>query len=117
MTITPDILQQLLPKPPRLLPDGSGYDWREFDRWMQKIYLLLGPPKDDQLYNITTAGGQTEVEHIEDDFITDQSLEIQVLRKLVEQLNNEVNMIPNYQQEILNLRNQVNDTMVEIGVA
>ena len=116
MTTSSDILQQLLPKPPRLLPDGSGYDWREFNRWMQNIYNLLGPPQNDSAVNITTVP-TNGIEHVEDDFLTDQSFEIQMLRKLVEQLSNEVYMIPNYQQEILNLKNQVNDTMVEIGVA
>jgi hypothetical protein len=48
---TPD--KTLLSRPPRLKADGSGYDWREFDRYLQKIYsmlrLVLGA---DKSYNI-----------------------------------------------------------------
>jgi hypothetical protein len=32
-----------LQKPPRLKSLEDGYDWREFDKYLQKIYLLLGP--------------------------------------------------------------------------
>lgn len=32
---------QALPRVPKLKSDQSGYDWREFDRWLQQIYRLL----------------------------------------------------------------------------
>ncbi len=54
MSVLEATTKQLLPKPPRLLPDGSGYDWREIDRWFQKIYLLLGAPSNPDAFNITT---------------------------------------------------------------
>jgi hypothetical protein len=43
---------QLLPKPPRLLSVEAGYDWRDVDRWFQKIWRLLGPGVDSSAYNI-----------------------------------------------------------------
>jgi hypothetical protein len=33
-----------LQRPPRLKADGTGYDWREFDRYLQKTSALLGEP-------------------------------------------------------------------------
>lgn len=35
---------QAIPKPPRLIdPSAAGpYDWREFDRFLQRLYALLG---------------------------------------------------------------------------
>lgn len=38
------INKQALPKPPRLLdPHAAGaYDWKEFDRFLQKLTALLG---------------------------------------------------------------------------
>jgi hypothetical protein len=39
---------QALPKVPRVKSDGSGYDWREFDRWIQTIQRLLGAFADGQ---------------------------------------------------------------------
>jgi hypothetical protein len=40
--------EQALARPPRLKQDGSGYDWREFDRWLQQIQKLLGAYADGQ---------------------------------------------------------------------
>ena len=48
------ITQQLLPKAPRLLPDGSGYDWREFDRWLQRVQNILGAPQNSASFNIAS---------------------------------------------------------------
>lgn len=47
--------QNLLPRPPRLNPDGSGYDWREFDRYLQKIYTMLQLTYGSKFYNIPEA--------------------------------------------------------------
>ncbi len=44
--------QNLLPRPPRLKPDGSGYDWREFDRYLQKVYTMLGLFVESKVYNV-----------------------------------------------------------------
>ena len=54
MTTVSDVSKQLLPRPPQLLPDGNGYDWREFNRWLQRVYALLGVPQNTQTFNITT---------------------------------------------------------------
>jgi hypothetical protein len=42
------IAYQALRKPPRLKNDGTGYDWRELDRWFRQISLLLGAYIDGQ---------------------------------------------------------------------
>jgi hypothetical protein len=50
--------EQLLPRPPRLRPDGSGYDPRELDRWLQRLYSLLGLfPVPAKAYNIPSVLG------------------------------------------------------------
>lgn len=49
-----DLSQQVLPKAPRLLPDGTGYDWREFDRWLQRIQTLLGSGGNSKSLNVFT---------------------------------------------------------------
>jgi hypothetical protein len=35
-------LNKALPRTPRLISIETGYDWREFDRWLQQIQKLLG---------------------------------------------------------------------------
>jgi hypothetical protein len=45
--LTPDELKQALPKPPRLMGE-KGYDWREFDRYLQRLHALLGAFADGQ---------------------------------------------------------------------
>ena len=154
MTVTADIAKQLLPRPPRPLPDGSGYDWREFDRWMQKIYSLIGASANDKAYNVpgllqqlgdermsldfvTDQGMKNPVVDIAPDFITDNILEIQLLRQLVEQLITEVSMLSqqdnnrqtaippdissdmatSQQQDIANIHRKINDIYVELGVS
>lgn len=42
----------LLHRPPKLKSDGSGYDWRELDRFLSKIYNLLGLIYHSKSYNI-----------------------------------------------------------------
>jgi hypothetical protein len=42
------IAYQALRKPPRLKNDGTGYDWRELDRWFRQLSLLLGAYMDGQ---------------------------------------------------------------------
>jgi hypothetical protein len=39
---------QALRKPPRLSSAEKGYDWREFDKWLQQVYQLLGAFQDGQ---------------------------------------------------------------------
>lgn len=39
---------QALKRPPKLKNDGTGYDWRELDRWMRQLHLLLGAFVDGQ---------------------------------------------------------------------
>jgi hypothetical protein len=46
---------QVLSKPPRLMRDETGYDWREFDRWIQRLYLLLGTGDTSNAYNVINA--------------------------------------------------------------
>jgi hypothetical protein len=117
LTVTTDISKQLLPRPPRLLPSGSGYDWREFDRWMQRVYSLIGTPQNSATYNIPASLGQNSDEQADLDFVTDNSLEIQLLRQMVEQLSTEVNMFTDQQQNFLNLSRKVDDLYSELGVS
>ena len=54
-------LNEALPKVPRLKNDGSGYDWREFDRWVRQIQLLLGAYSDgDKTVNLFTGHGDNQ---------------------------------------------------------
>ena len=53
MTVSPDIIKQLVPRVPRRLRDG-GYDPTELDRWMQAVSRLLGVPASSDTFNITT---------------------------------------------------------------
>lgn len=46
---------ELLPRPPRLKSDGSGYDWHEFDRYLQRLSSLLGTGENQKSFNIPTA--------------------------------------------------------------
>jgi hypothetical protein len=41
-------LKEALNRPPRVKGDGTGFDWRELDRWLQKVYQLLGTFKDQE---------------------------------------------------------------------
>jgi hypothetical protein len=43
-----EIVFETLRKPPRLKNDGTGYDWRELDRWFRQLSLLLGAYWDGQ---------------------------------------------------------------------
>jgi hypothetical protein len=53
-----------LQRPPRLKADGTGYDWREFDRYLQKTSALLGEPTGNptnipqQITNVNTITAQ-----------------------------------------------------------
>lgn len=61
MALTPQQMQQLLPKTPRQLP-GGGYDPDELDRWMQKVTALLGSPAATQNeFNITGLTNKVDV--------------------------------------------------------
>lgn len=43
----------ILQKPPRLLSTEQGaYDWREFDRWIRRVYDLLAIRKESKAYNV-----------------------------------------------------------------
>jgi hypothetical protein len=53
MTISTEIIKQLVPRVPRRLRDG-GYEPAEFDRWLQSVNRLLGVPSDPAAFNITT---------------------------------------------------------------
>lgn len=91
MSLTAEEIQQLLPKPPRLLSSESGYDWREFDRWLQRLYLLLGPQVGTSL-NIPS--------QMANDADTTSA---------------ELGFIPNYDERIQRLQKQIDDLKVEIG--
>lgn len=42
-----------LQKPPRLLDDKAGaYDWREFDRWLRRVYDLLSVRSDSNAFSV-----------------------------------------------------------------
>jgi hypothetical protein len=51
-----------LSKPPRLLDSKTGYDWREFDRWMQRLWLLLGSGALSQAYNVINSSTDHAIE-------------------------------------------------------
>ena len=53
MTVSPEIIKQLVPRVPRQSRDG-GYDPTELDRWMQAVNRLLGVPSSPATFNITT---------------------------------------------------------------
>lgn len=112
------ISPQLLAKPPRLLQSGQGYDWKEFDRWLQKVYVILGAPQNSGVVNITNLENQESNPSvdIEADFTIDRSLEIQLLRQSIEQLTTELNMLQDHQQEITNTRKLIDDMRVEIDM-
>lgn len=43
----------VLQKPPRLLRTEVGaYDWREFDRWLHRVYNLLAVRSDSDAYSV-----------------------------------------------------------------
>jgi hypothetical protein len=47
---------------PRLKTDGSGYEWREFDRWLQTVQRLLGAYSDgDKAVNLFTGHHDNQV--------------------------------------------------------
>jgi hypothetical protein len=57
---------QALKRPPKLRGDGTGYDWRELDRWFRQLHLLLGAFVDgSQTINLFT-GHISNVSGIED---------------------------------------------------
>jgi len=116
MSLTTIQIQQLLPKPPRPLADGTGYDWREFDRWMQKIHQLLGTPVGQQ-FNVPSLLGPNFDEQLNLDFITDESLAIQLLRQIVDQLAIEVQSLTDQQNDVYKVRQQINDVYVELGMS
>lgn len=59
---------QVLQKPPRLLNNTTGYDWREFDRWLQRLYLLLGTGEQGNAYNVINSQ-QIDAEGISNNFL------------------------------------------------
>lgn len=91
MSLAKGVEKQLLPRPPRLLSVTTGYDWREFDVWLQKLYSLIGMPQTDA-YNIPTSLQGTQDVAMEGAFTVDPSAEIQKLRQDLEQLRTEMNM-------------------------
>lgn len=50
-------LNNSLPFPPRILSPELGYDWREFDRWLQIVYRMLGTIKERNLFVIPGRDG------------------------------------------------------------
>jgi hypothetical protein len=46
------LTDELLTRPPHLKSDGSGYDWREYDRWLQKVYAMLRLVASTSPYNV-----------------------------------------------------------------
>lgn len=125
--------RELLVKPPRLLSSGNGYDWREFDRWLQKLYLMLGSPSENTVYNIpklidnnssNITNNTTNINNvaqivsdIESSMPTDSSFQIIALRKLVDDLVTEINMLTDQRKEVHELQQRMNDVSVEIGVS
>src|ERR1035437_3818212 len=98
-----------LPKPPRLQPDGSGYDWREFDRWVQRLYLMLGVPNTvnenqnvlQELENLAIENGAI--------FVIDHQQEIRTLSGRIDDLENEMAAIFNSAIDINNLKTRLNE--------
>lgn len=119
MNVTTQTAPQLLAKPPRLLQSGQGYDWKEFDRWLQKIYVILGAPQNNEIVNITnidtTTTSSDSGTSVEDAFTIDSSFEIHILRQALEQLTTEINMLQDQQQAIINTNKRIDDVYVELG--
>ena len=105
------ISDQLLTRPPRLLPDGTGYDWKEVDRFFQRLYLLLGQPSGNS-YNVISSASTADVESGAD-FALDHQHEIKVLEQMYANLENQIQMITNDQQAIRDLMQQVQNTQTD----
>jgi hypothetical protein len=84
---------------------------------MQKVYALIGTPGSGLAYNIPDLMDQNFDAQLDLDFMTDNRLEVQLLRQMVEQLSNEMGMITNQQQDIANMKKQINDLYTEMGAS
>jgi hypothetical protein len=110
-----NLSQQVLPKPPRLLPDGSGYDWREFDRWMQRVFSLLGlPQKNSASLNLIAAAQESINQSVDSgaNFALDHQWEIKTLERRLENVIVEMNMIIDNKQQIQKLLQLVQNIQV-----
>lgn len=109
------IAYQVLPRPPRLLQDGSGYDWREFDRWLQKIHSLIGMPQEgSKALNLINISQVTNNLLIEQGYNvpSDNSHDIKVLESRLEMIMNEMNMIIDNRDKISQLLQQIQNIQV-----
>ena len=109
MNITPTTT---LPKPPRLRADGGGYDWREFDRWLQRLFLILGYPNETNSDINLFQGNEDIKSSLFADFAVDHQHEIRQLSIKLDEIQNELAMITDQQNEILKLRQQVEDAQL-----
>lgn len=128
---------QTLPKPPRLMSSTDGYDWNELDRWLQRLYLLLGSPDEtrskslniiqelsdqqvsssfdfavDHQHEIRQLDKRIDDVFVELNMIIDNKPQIKSLQGNIEDLRTELNSIIDHQQEIKNLQQQILDAEV-----
>ena len=107
-----DMSSQVLPRPPRLLQDGAGYDWKELDRFLQRLYLLLGNPSDlSQSLNLIQGISNSEVDSGAN-FALDHQHEIKMLEKRLENVITEMNTIIDNRQTISNLLQAIQNIQV-----
>jgi hypothetical protein len=110
LSLTDTEIKQLLPKPPRPLIDGQGYDWKEFDKWLQRLHLLLGTPRNELVYNIPSRISESSSETaILDAFPGNQQQEIRDLSQKIQSVSALFDFSPNYQQQIQELESKVCD--------
>lgn len=106
------IADQTLPRPPRLLQDGTGYDWKELDRFLQRLYLLLGNPSDlSKSLNLIQSISNGEID-AGTNFALDHQHEIKMLEHRLESLIVEIDMISNCKQQIANILQMLQNIQV-----
>lgn len=110
-----EIAFETLRKPPRLKNDGTGYDWRELDRWFRQLSLLLGAYWDGQ----KTVNLFTGVMDIKDEISSiyaqlamagSDSQEVRDILLKVKDVEMKVDMIAVSEQEIRENKKRILDT-------
>lgn len=115
MTLTPEIIQQLVGRPPKYLLDGNEPNQRELYRWLMKIYNLLGAPVNSIIYNIPdqillSNDRATDIE-TELMFTTNNQQEIEDLRNSLNDILATIGFITNNEQDVADLSSKIDDTL------
>lgn len=107
-----------LPKPPRLLSNQNGYDWNEFDRWIQRLYLLLGMPdaNNSKALNVLASLNDQEVSN-SFDFSVDHQQEIKTLDRRIDDVIVELNLISSNKELFKSVSDKINDLTAEINMS